>query len=317
MPKVDPHLHLGGVTPPSFVWDTIQRYDLKHLAESAEDVRCQMTFCDGEARTFHRFLDKFRILDELPWTPELIDSSVEAVCDYLKGQRVDYAWMDFSINKYMKIGWHKREAIQFIRDSFERHYPGRIGLILSLKYESMRASQRQYAKLIEDPVAAACLVGLDLVGDEEYFDADFYEPIFRDWNAAGKVTRCHVGESKAKENVLDAMQRLRVTNVAHGFKVMEDPEMVSWARDAGVTFDLALTSNDVTGVWPLSRRHPLHNMLGAGLRCTLGSDDPVQCGTTLDREFEIATQAGVSLTDLGWMREVAWENFSRSLGGLR
>lgn len=317
MLKVDPHLHLGGVTPVSFVWDTIQRHGLKHLAESETDVRCQMTFCEGEARTFHRFLDKFRILDELPWTPELIDGSIKAVCDQFRVDGIDYAWVDFSINKYMKIGWHKTEAIQFIRDSFDRHYPGRAGLILSLKYESMRASQRQYAKLIEDAVAAACLVGLDLVGDEEYFDADFYEPIFKDWNAAGKVTRCHVGESKSRDNIFAAMKTLKVTNVAHGFKIMEDPEMVAWAKDAGVTFDLALTSNDVTGVWPLSKRHPVHAMLAAGLRCTLGSDDPVQCGTTLDREFEIAAQAGVSAVDLGWMREVAWENFEKSLRNLR
>lgn len=313
MPTVDPHLHLGGCTPISFVWDTIQKHNLKHLAECEEDVRCQMTFCDGEARTFHRFLDKFRILDELPWTPELIDTSIKAVCDFLKEQQVDYAWMDFSINKYMKIGWHKREAIQFIYDAFQRHYPGRIGLILSLKYESMRASQRQYAKLIDDGDAASCLVGIDLVGDEEYFNSDFYQPIFRDWNAAGKITRCHVGESKTKENILAAMEKLQVTNVAHGFKVMEDLEIMAWARDKGVTFDLALTSNDVTGVWPLTKKHPIHDMIKSGLRCTLGSDDPVQCGTTLQREFEIAAQAGVSSTDLGWMKEVAWENFNSAI----
>ncbi len=199
--KIDTHLHLGGSIPVSFVWETIRELGLKHLAESYDDVLCQMTFCPGEHRTFHRFLDKFRILDELPWTPDLIDGSVKAVCDYLGDQGIDYAWMDFSINKYMKIGWHKHEAVQFIHDSFARHRPGGVGLILSIKYESMVASQRQYAKLIEHELAAKCLIGIDLVGDEEHFSAGFYEPLFRDWNAAGKVTRAHVGESQAKENV--------------------------------------------------------------------------------------------------------------------
>lgn len=315
MLKIDPHLHLGGCTPISFVWDTIQKLNLKHLAESEEDVRCQMTFCEGEKRTFHRFLDKFRILDEIVWTPEIIDESIKSVSQYLAQQKIDYAWMDFSINKYMKIGWHKHEAIQFIHDAFQRHRPGGVGLILSLKYESMRASQRQYAKLIEHETAKDCLIGIDLVGDEGHFDADFYEPLFRDWNAAGKVTRAHVGESQSKENIGEAIEKLGVTNVAHGFKVIHDPRAVAIAKERGITFDLAITSNDITGVWPLELTHPGVVMLGIGLKCTLGSDDPVQCSTSLDREFEIAPASGFSEKDLLRMRHVAEQNSLRFLAG--
>lgn len=308
MLKIDTHRHLGGCVPVSFVWDAVNKLGLKHLAESEEDVRCQMTFCEGEKRTFHRFLDKFRILDEIVWTEELIDGSVKAICDGLAHEGIDYTWMDFSINKYMKVGWHKTEAIQFIYDSFQRHRPGKVGLILSLKYESMRASQRQYAKLIEHEIAANCLIGIDLVGDEEHFDADFYAPLFADWNAARKITRAHAGESQAKENIGEAIRKLGVTNVAHGFKVIDDEDLIAMARERRITFDLAITSNDITGVWPLSRTHPGVLMLGHDLRCTLGSDDPVQCTTTLDDEFRTARAVGFSELELQRMREIAAEN---------
>ncbi len=245
----------------------------------------------------------------------MIDESIRAVCDYLRECDIVYAWMDFSINKYMKVGWHKHEAIRFIHDAFNRYRPGGVGLILSLKYESMRASQRQYAKLIEHEDSTKCLVGIDLVGDEEHFAADFYEPLFRDWNAAGKVTRAHVGESQARENIAEAIRKLSLTNVAHGFKVVQDEETVALARDRGVTFDLAITSNDITGVWPLTRIHPGVEMCRLGLRCTLGSDDPVQCSTSLDREFEIAPSVGFTEEMLSGMRAVAVENTRRIVGG--
>lgn len=314
MLKIDTHLHLGGSIPVSFVWDVVQKHNLKHLAETHEDVLCQMTFCPDEHRTFHRFLDKFRILDELPWNAELIDESIKSVCACLDEQGIDYAWMDFSINKYMKVGWHKHEAIRFIHDAFARHRPGGVGLILSLKYESMRASQRQYAKLIEHEDSARCLVGIDLVGDEEHFNADFYEPLFRDWTAAGKVTRAHVGESQARENIGEAIRKLSLTNVAHGFKIIQDEGTVALAADRGVTFDLAITSNDITGVWPLSKIHPGVAMNRMGLRCTLGSDDPVQCSTSLDREFEAALTVGFTPEMLDRMRVVAVENTRRIVG---
>lgn len=307
--NIDPHLHFGGSIPPSFVWQTIQEHGLKHLGESFEDVYSQMTFAEGEQRNFHRFLNKFKILDELPWTEELIDGSIKAVCQYLDSNSIDYAWMDFSINKYMGIGWHKFEAIKFIYNSFEQHRPGKIGLILSIKYESMRASQKQYAKLIEDPDVAKCLLGIDLVGDESYFDVKFYKPLFKGWNDAGKITRAHVGESQSVLNVFHAIIDLGVTNIAHGIKIVDScPEIVQEAKNRKITFDLSLTSNYITGVWEQPNFHPITRMLDAGLNVTLGSDDPVQCNTTLAKEFERAKSLGITGWQCDLMRNTAHIN---------
>lgn len=306
--NIDPHLHLGGCIPPSFVWQVIQNLNLKHLAESYEDVCGQMMFSAGEPRNFHRFLDKFRILDELRWTEALIDQSIAAVSKFLDSQNIDFAWIDFSINKYMNIGWHKHQAVHFIYDSFKRHRPGGVGLILSIKYESMRASQKQYAKLIENPEIAECLFGIDLVGDETYFDSEFYKPLFRDWNNAGKITRAHVGESQSAINILGSMLDLGVTNIAHGVKIIDYNNIMKIAADKGITFDLSITSNYVTGVWDNPGFHPITTMMENGLKVTLGSDDPIQCDTTLAQEFKRAKELGVSEWQCDVMKEIAYDN---------
>lgn len=267
-----------------------------------------MTFADNEPRHFYRFLDKFRILDEIPWDENLIDLSIKWVCTELEHEEIDYCWLDFSINKYMRLGWHKTQAVRFIYDRFEDYRPGKVGLILSLKYESMQASQRQYAKLIDDAAMADMLFGLDLVGDEEQFDYKFYKPIFKDWKAAGKMLRAHVGESQSPENILVSIEQLQVTNIAHGLKVFAIPGLSTLARDQGITFDLALTSNYLTGVWSDERSHPITHMLAQGLKTTIGSDDPVQCCTTLQREYALARKLGVSDEDCRKMATTAYEN---------
>jgi adenosine deaminase len=270
------------------VWEVVQENGFKHLGESLGDIRAAMQFLPDEPANFHRFLDKFKILDHIIWNEDLIDRSIQATCDGLEKEGVDFAWMRFSINKYMDaMNWHKHEAIEFIYDSFNAHRPGKVGLILALKYESMRASQRQYASLIESPETAELLMGIDLVGDETYFDAQFYSSLFKQWSKAGKVLCAHVGESQSAENIRNAILQMGVKHVAHGIKIVQHMDILKLAKDRGICFDLAVTSNKVTGVWPNLSTHPIKDMLEYGLKVTIGTDDPVQCATTMDQEYAI------------------------------
>jgi len=285
---IDTHRHFGGCIPCEFVWEVVQENNFKHLGESLDDIRAAMQFLPDEPANFHRFLDKFKILDHIIWNEDLIDRSIQATCDGLEKEGVDFAWMRFSINKYMDVmNWHKHEAIKFIYDSFNAHRPGKVGLILALKYESMRASQRQYANLIESPETAELLMGIDLVGDETYFDAEFYSSLFKQWGKAGKVLCAHVGESQGAENIRNAILQMGVKHVAHGIKIVCHIDILKLAKDRGVCFDLAVTSNKVTGVWPNLSTHPIKDMLEYGLKVTIGTDDPVQCTTTMDQEYAI------------------------------
>lgn len=312
MAKIDTHIHLGGTIPTSAVWEIISK-DMLYLASSHQDVIDSMTYNYNEPKTFHRFLDKFRILDEIKWTEEAIDITIKSICSLFEQQKLDYVWLDFSINKYMEIGWHKHEAIRFIYDRFESYYPNKVGLILSLKYESQRAGQIKYGRLIDHEVSE-CLIGLDLVGDEGYFDADFYRPIINDWRAAGKMVRAHVGESQSVHNIKSAIG-MGVTNVAHGFKIVEDDDLVKLALDNNISFDLSLISNMMTGV-VTHDDHPVLDMVERGLEVTIGSDDPVIFGSDLDQEFEYAGSIGLSDLQLLKIKKTAEENTIRLLTSL-
>ncbi len=273
-----------------FVWNVIDRCGLHFLAESLDDVKSSMTFAPGEAPGFHRFLHKFTILDHIRWNQELIRESIEEVCRDLNNEGVDYTWMRFSINKYLShLRWHRRDLIRYIYDCFSEYAPHKVGLVLSLKYESEQANQRQLAKLINDPEIAEMLIGLDLVGDETFYDPAFYRDILHDWTIAGKRLFAHVGESQPGTNVLAAITDIGVTDICHGIRALEVPGVASAARDNGVCFHMAITSNRLTGV-VVGTGHPIVDFIEAGLDVTIGTDDPVQCQTAMHREYRILSE---------------------------
>lgn len=312
MLNVDTHLHLSGCISPQFVWNVIQDRNLKFLASSYDDVVAQMTFMKGEPTSFSRFLHKFKLLDLLPWDEELIDGAIKDVCHYLTDNQIDFAFIDFTINKYMTIGWHKHEAIKFIHDSFRSHAPGKVGLVLAIKYESPRAGQELYAKLIERSDVADMLVGVDLVGDETYYDAGFYAPLLHNWRTAKKMVRAHVGESQAIDNIISAIERLSVTNVAHGFKIVNSPSLMLSIADRDISFDLCINSNYVTGVID-HIFHPIVTMHRWGIKCTLGSDDPIQFNTNLANEYKLASSFGMDDTEIMAIRENSMRMVNRFL----
>lgn len=267
-----------------------------------------MTFGPNEPWAFDRFLDKFRVLDHIPWTEETIDESIKQVCGDIIAEGIHFTWLRFSINKYLDhLKWHKWQALHFIADCFRRYGDGRIGLILSIKYESARAGQRKHAALIDDERNVEILDGLDFVGNEAYFDSEFYAGIVKNWHQAGKIVSAHVGESQSADNVFAAI-KMGLREISHGIKAATELDILGFAKDNDVCFHMCPTSNALTGVWDPYVPHPAKAFLSNGLKVTIGTDDPIQCSTNLDREFQLIEQH-IGFDGVLKVQEIAAERF--------
>jgi adenosine deaminase len=131
------------------------------------------------------------------------------------------------------------------------------------------------------------VAGIDLVGDEKFFDAEFYKPHFEKWSRYQKMVRVHVGEVGRVDNVKQALEQLKITNIAHGIDIIHDEELIKKAIDLDIQFDLALTSNLKIRPSLSMEAHPIHIMMDKGLKCTIGSDDPVVFATSLEDEYKL------------------------------
>ena len=247
--------------------------------------------CDASDIGFAAFLDKFAILNEVPWPDWAVELSVAQICNDIRDEGIHYSEISFSIGKYVAEGRTPNAAVKLIGKLFEHHARRtgiQVGLLLSVQYHNSRENQLEYADLIDDPKICEIICGLDLIGDEDYFDVDFYKPIIDKWKANGAyVLRAHVGEMPGTgQNVAKAIKRLGITRIAHGIQASDDT--LKLAADNQVCFDLALHSNMITGAWTDLGSHPIKRMLRHQCCVTLNTDDPIQFNCTLDDEFKLA-----------------------------
>ncbi len=295
--KCDIHRHLGGSVSPDTVWEIAKRTN--GIGLTYEQLVKRMTVGGARGIGFSNFLDKFKVLDEVPWPGWAIDLAIKQVCKDLSKEGIDYSEISLSLNKYVQNGqYHGDDAhlqvADYLYNCFERYsnmFGVRVGLLLSLRYDSPRDKQLLYSSIIQhDQNKYFC--GIDLVGDEAEFDAEFYRPILQEWYDAGKATRAHVGEMPGTEdNVGIAVYDLPVTRLAHGIHASD--EVFKEAVRKGIVFDLAIHSNLTTGAISDIMDHPMKRMLGLGCKVTLNTDDPTQFGCTLDDEFKLALDSGL------------------------
>ena len=280
--KVDLHRHLGG----SIDCATVAKFKNMPL----EEVIKRMTYGEDDTYDYTSFFDKFNILDDVEWTLENIEYTIRSVVWNLKKEGIDYAEIKFSINKYLPyVKMSMEQMMLWFACKFEEHaevWGIEIDLILSLKHDMDKETQLEIANTIFNDDVAEAISGIDIVGNENYFDIAFYEPIYQNWHDAKRVCMAHVGEINKPENVYLALDRLALDRVCHGIAVADDKELAKKTRDKMISFDLCLSSNIHTGI-TTAENHPVRKMLENGFLITIGTDDPVVFNTTLDEEFKL------------------------------
>ena len=96
--------------------------------------------------------------------------------------------------------------------------------------------------------------------------------------------------------------------IGHGVRARQDPEVLEMARENGVEFDMAPTSNVQTKAVPRLEDHPLLEYLRAGIKVTISTDSRTVSRTTLTNEYlKVATMLGASRADLWAMNLQAVE----------
>jgi adenosine deaminase len=136
-----------------------------------------------------------------------------------------------------------------------------------------------------------------LTGDEVAFPGEPFAEAFAIARGAGLTAAPHAGELSGPASVRAAVAALGAQRIAHGVRAIEDPAVLAVLAERDVTLDVCLTSNYVLGVVPEIAQHPLSALLAAGVRCSLGADDPLLFGVGLLDEYQLA-RSELGLTDL-------------------
>ncbi len=109
--------------------------------------------------------------------------------------------------------------------------------------------------------------------------------------AAGSGLGCtvHAGEHAGAESVRQALT-LPISRISHGVRAIEDPALVAEIAERGSVLEVCPTSNIATKVFSGYESHPLRALHEAGVKLTLGSDDPPYFGATIGGEYAVARE---------------------------
>jgi len=285
IPKAELHVHLEGTAPP----DLIRRIAERNRLEVPEG-----TFATPDRFAYTDFLDFLDTYDKAASVIRTGEDYRDITYEYLvscASEGAVYVELTASPDHARLVGLTDEEHIDGIVRGIddarsEAGVEGRI-LVSAVRNFGVEAALRNARYAAECP--HPYIVGFSMAGDEENYPAAAYAEAFEVAAGAGLGCTVHAGEWGGPESVRAGLG-LPVTRVGHGVRSIEDPELVEELARRGTVLECCPSSNVVLGIYSSYEQHPLPRLMAAGVRVTLGSDDPPYFGASIGGEYGVCSE---------------------------
>lgn len=282
--KAELHCHLEGSIPPGLALELAKRNGVE-LPDGMFDDKGHYVWKD-----FLTFLDAYdRVCRALKHARDFDD----VMYSYLKGaaaQGAIYVEMFCSPERPKALGISYGAWLSALENGIDRArrefgIEGRI-IVVCIRHLGPERALALAEAMVAEP--HPYVVGYGMGGDEAKFAPADFAPAFRLAHDRGYGCTIHAGEVRGPESVWAAIRDLPVTRIGHGVRSAEDPKLLEELARRGTVLEVCPGSNVALGLYPSRAEHPLHRIIAAGVRVTLGSDDPPFFHTTLGEEYDRA-----------------------------
>src|SRR5690348_14680593 len=290
LPKAELHLHLEGSLEPEQMFAFAQRNKVAIPFKSAEEVRAAYRFSN-----LQDFLDIYYQGANVLRTEQDFYDLTDA---YLRRVAADNAK---HVEVFFDPQTHTDRGIPFnvvadgmlgaLKDAEARGMTSKLVLsFLRHLDEDDAVATFEEAESYFDRITA---VGLD--SSEKGNPPSKFQNVYRMAKERGLKLVAHAGEEGPPEYVREALDLLHIDRLDHGNRSLEDPALVKRLADDRMTLTVCPLSNLKLCVVNDLKQHPLKQMLNAGLRATINSDDPAYFGGYLNDNYN-AVAAALNLT---------------------
>jgi adenosine deaminase len=129
---------------------------------------------------------------------------------------------------------------------------------------------------------------IDIAGNEAGFAPGLFAPAYQRARDHGLRLTAHAGEAAGPQSVWEAVRLLGAERIGHGVRAVEDPALMDYLADHGITLELAFTSNVQTGAAASWASHPVRILHEHGVPVTLNTDNPRVSGVSVAHEHHAA-----------------------------
>jgi len=290
-PKIELHVHLEGTVRPATLLEIAHRNDYALPAETEEGLAELYDF-----RDFAHFIEVWILTTNALRTEEDFQQVVVDYAAEAASHGAVYVEAIFSPGERVKrgAGW---DAIfsgycDGAQEARELH-----GVEVRLTPDIVRGFPLEDAEQVVRYSAAyrdRGIVGVGLGGLEAAFPPEPYEPAFTLARELGLASVPHAGEVAGPPSVRGALEELGADRVRHGIRAVEDAALMRELAGRGTVLDVCPISNVRTRAVASLDAHPLPQLVAAGVRCSISTDDPAMFGTDLSADYDAAVRLGLS-----------------------
>jgi aminodeoxyfutalosine deaminase len=290
-PKIELHVHLEGTVRPRTLLELARRNDVALPADTPEELQQLYRFTD-----LKNFIDVWFLVTAALQTPDDFRRITVDYAEEAARHGAVYIEAIFAPTVPARNGVELDALFEGYCDGVQEARE-RLGVEIRLTPDLNRTSPREEA---EDIVrrAVACrergVVGLGLGGIEDVAPPEQFAHVFALAREGGLGSVPHAGEVVGPESVWGAIDALHADRIRHGIRSVEDSALMRELAERGTVLDVCPTANVCVGAVPSYDRHPLPEMVAAGVRCSLSTDDPAMFGIDLTSEYDEAAKRGLS-----------------------
>lgn len=297
------HVHLEGTAPPALI---------RRLAERNGLVLPAGLLTDDERFAWKDFLDFLATYDLAASVIRTAEDYRDVTYEYLAScarEGALYVELTASPDHAAAVGLSDAEHYGGIARGIDDARAA-FGIEARVLASCVRNFGVEAAEAVAERTAAErppYVVGFSMAGDEAGYPPQPYARAYAIAARAGLGCTVHAGEHAGVESVRAALE-LPVTRISHGVRAIEDPGVVRELAARGIVLECCPTSNVALDVYPSYAEHPFNALREAGVRVTLGSDDPPYFGATLGGEYALARESfGLSEAELAGLTRTAIE----------
>ncbi len=288
-PKIELHVHLEATIRPERLLEIARRNDVRLPVRTARSLERPRSF-----RGFRRFIRLWvRTTSVLRRQRDFHQIVVDYAAE-LAAQGCFYAEPLFSPSEPVSRGVPWQEVFEGYCDgaaqAWERH---------GVEFRFTPDITRDFPPEVGEEVAAWAVryrergvAGISLGGSEHRFPPAPFARAFAVAREGGLQAAPHAGEMAGPASIRAALDELGARRLRHGIRAVEDAALLEELAQRGVVCDVTPVSNLRTGVVRSLEGHPLPALLAAGVKCSIGSDDPVLMQTSLTADSAVAVALG-------------------------
>lgn len=295
LPKAELHLHIEGSLEPEMMFELARRNGVALPWDSVEATRAAYAFTDLQS-----FLDLYYAgAAALIQERDFYDLAM-AYFERAHADGVVHAELFFDPQTHTARGI----AFETVLDGLERacveaQERWSVSSRLILCFLRHLSEEEGFATLEEALPHLARIHGVGLDSSEKGHPPAKFARLFARCRELGLHLVAHAGEEGPPAYIEEALDILQVERIDHGVRATESPALMERLAREQIPLTVCPLSNVKLCVFERLADHNLKQLLEAGLKVTINSDDPAYFGGYVGQNYlETATALGLSRAEL-------------------